>query len=455
MATPTSPPTAGAASQRRRAPDPAPPTTSLLTDRYELTMVDVALANGMSSRRAVFEIFTRSLPPGRSYGVVAGTARALDAITAFRFDDDDLAWLGANGIVSPAGLDYLADYRFTGNAWGFLEGDLYFESSPVLTIEASFAEAVVLETVLLSIFNHDSAVASAAARMTDAAGGRGIIEGGSRRVHERAGVSAARAAYLAGAAATSNLEAGRSFDIPTVGTIAHAFILAHDSEREAFTAQHATLGSDTVYLVDTYDTHQGIRNAVEVTGPGIGGIRIDSGDLALEAKRARALLDDLGASKARIIVSGDLDEWSIRELASAPIDAYLVGTNLITGSGHPTASMVYKLVAVEDRSGELVSVAKTSLGKGTVGGRKAAFRLLTADDQISHDLLVPDNGTPIGEIPGPGRRLQVPLIQRGEIVGQPSLEASRAWCTRARDELPAPARKPDPETTFQTRVAGP
>lgn len=426
--------------------------TALLTDRYELTMVDVALANDTAAKRSVFEIFTRSLPAGRSYGVVGGTARALDAITNFRFCDAELGWLRENKIVSDAALDFLADYRFSGDAWGFLEGDVYLENSPVLTIEASFAEAVVLETVLLSIFNHDSAITSAMARMADAAGSRAIIEGGSRRVHERAGVSAARAAFLAGASGTSNLEAGRSFDIPTIGTIAHAFILAHRTEREAFEAQHRSLGSDTVYLVDTYDIAQGIRTAVEVAGPELGGIRIDSGDLALEAKQARALLDDLGASNARIIVSGDLDEWSILELASAPIDAYLVGTNLITGSGHPTASMVYKLVAIEDDDGTMVSVAKTSLGKGTVGGRKAAFRVLNDDGQLGHDVLVPDNETAIGDIAGPGRRLQVPLIAGGRTVGQPSLLASRAWSESARNEVPLPARLPDPELSFETRV---
>ena len=416
-------------------------------------MVDVALANGSANRRAVFEVFTRSLPEGRSYGVVGGTARALEAIANFRFTDEELSWLSANEIVSPRALDYLADYRFSGDAWGFLEGDVFLANSPVLTVEASFAEAVVLETVLLSIFNHDSAIASAATRMVDAAESRSILEGGSRRVHELAGVSAARVAYLAGGVATSNLEAGRLYDIPTVGTIAHSFILAHSSERDAFAAQHATLGTDTVYLVDTYDIAEGIKTAVDVAGPGLGGIRIDSGDLALEAKQARALLDELGARNTRIIVSGDLDEWSIFDLASAPIDAYMVGTRLLTGSGHPTASMVYKLVAVENEAGELTSVAKTSHGKGSVGGRKAAFRVLDGTGHLDHDVLIVDNDAPITEIAGPGRRLQVPLIQQGTIVGQPSLDASRAWCQAARDELPAAARDTDPEIRFEARTA--
>ncbi len=410
--------------------------TALLTDRYELTMVDAALRSGQASKRAVFELFTRTLPPRRAYGVVAGTARAIQAVVDFRFGLDELDWLGRNGVVSPAAMDYLADYRFSGDIWGFREGDLYVADSPVLTVEAPFAEAVVLETVLLSIFNHDSAVASAVARMVDAAGGRSVIEGGARRAHESAAIAAARAAYLAGASATSNLEAGRVYGIPTVGTIGHAFVLAHETEEQAFAAQHRLLGSDTTYLVDTYDIEAGIRAAVDVAGPGLGAVRIDSGDLAIEADRARALLDRLGATGTAIIVSGDLDEWSIASLAGAPIDGYLVGTNLITGSGHPTASMVYELVAIESGGG-LASVNKRSSGKGTVGGRKAAFRL---DD---HDLLMVDNERPLTEVGGPGRRLQVPLITAGAVTVLPTLESSRAWCRTCVAGLPTSARGPD------------
>ncbi len=410
--------------------------TALLTDRYELTMVDAALRSGQAHRQSVFEIFTRGLPPHRGYGVVAGTARAIDAAMNFSFDDDELRWLRDNNIVSADAITYFQNYRFTGDMWGFLEGDLYLADSPVLTVQATFAEAVVLETVLLSIFNHDAAVASAVTRMVDAAAGRSVIEGGARRAHESAAIAAARSAYLAGASATSNLEAGRSYGIPTVGTIGHAFVLAHQSEREAFVAQHDLLGPDTTYLVDTFDIETGIRTAVDVAGPTLGGIRIDSGDLAIESANARTLLDSLGATEASIIVSGDLDEWSIAALADAPIDGYLVGTNLITGSGHPTASMVYKLVAIES-GGALQSVNKRSSGKGTVGGRKAAFRL------ADHDLLIIDNERPLTEVPGPGRRLQVPLIQNGRPIAQPPLESSRAWCRTCLAELPDDARSPD------------
>ncbi len=408
------------------------PATSLLTDRYELTMLDAALASGRAGDRAVFELFTRSLPPRRGYGIVAGTARAVDAVARFRFGADELAWLQTNGVVSERAIDFLADYRFAGDVWGYAEGDLYQADSPVLTVEAPFGQALVLETVLLSIFNHDSAVASAVARMVNAADGRPLIEGGARRAHESAAIAAARAAYLAGATATSNLEAGRTWGIPTVGTIGHAFVLAHADERTAFEAQFELLGADTTFLVDTYDIEGGIRTAVEVAGAGLGAVRIDSGDLAVEAKRARTLLDGLGADRTRIIVSGDLDEWSMQALRDAPIDGYLVGTNLITGSGHPTASMVYKLVAIDD-GGALRSVTKRSSGKGTTGGRKAAFR------EDGREVLVVDNDRPPTDVVGPGRRLQVPLIEAGRQLPMPSLEASRDHAKLALGELPPSA----------------
>ena len=412
------------------------PSTALATDRYELTMLDAALRSGRAGHRAVFELFTRGLPARRGYGVVAGTARAIDAVTRFRFGEAELDWLLAAEVVTPEALDFLAGYRFSGDIWGFAEGDAYQADSPVLTVEAPFGEAVVLETVLLSIFNHDSAVASAVARMVQAAAGRPLIEGGARRAHESAAVAAARAAYLAGADATSNLEAGRSWDIPTVGTIGHAFVLAHPTEREAFEAQHGLLGSATTYLVDTFDIENGIRTAVDVAGPDLGAIRIDSGDLAVEAKRARALLDSLDATGTRIIVSGDLDEWAMAGLVDAPIDGYLVGTNLITGSGHPTASLVYKLVAIE-HGNVLRSVNKRSAGKGTVGGRKIAFRI------DGEDLLVVDNEHRPDAVDGPGRPLQVPLIIAGEVRPRPTLAESRDHCARALAELPPAALELD------------
>src|SRR5690242_13448331 len=236
----------------------AVPVTALLTDRYELTMLQAALADGTAHRRCVFEVFTRRLPAGRRYGVLAGTGRVLEALPGFRFGTAELDWLADERVVDDATLAFLADYRFTGSVVGYAEGEAFFPSSPVMVVEGTFAEAVLLETIVLSILNFDSAVASAASRMTSAAVDRPCLEMGARRAHEEAAVAAARAAVVAGFAGTSNLEAGRRYGLPTIGTAAHAFTLLHDDERSAFESQVAALGSGTTLLVDTYDVREGV-----------------------------------------------------------------------------------------------------------------------------------------------------------------------------------------------------
>ena len=281
---------------------------ALLTDHYELTMVSAALRDGTADRRCVFEVFRGGLPAGRRYGVVAGTGRLIDLIRDFRFDPDEIEFLRRTGVVDDRAARWLADYRFSGDVDGYAEGELFFPGSPILTVSGTFAECVVLETLVLSVLNHDCAVAAAAARMVTAARGRALIEMGSRRAHEEAAVAAARAAYLAGFRFTSNLAAGQRYGIPTAGTAAHAFTLLHDDEQAAFASQVATLGKDTTLLVDTYDISQGIRNAIAVAGPELRAVRIDSGDLAVIAQQSRELLDSLGATETKIIVSGDLEE---------------------------------------------------------------------------------------------------------------------------------------------------
>ncbi len=321
------------------------PSTALFTDQYELTMLQAALKAGTAARHSVFEVFTRRLPHGRRYGVVAGTGRVLDAVENFRFDEAVLGFLREKAVVDEETLDWLAGYRFSGDIWGYPEGEVYFPGSPIMRVEGSFAECVLLETVVLSILNHDSAIAAAASRMSSAAGGRPLIEMGARRTHELAAVAASRAAYIGGFSSTSDLAAGFRYNIPTVGTSAHAFTLLHDTERDAFRAQVDSLGAGTTLLVDTYDVTEAVRAAVEIAGPELGAVRIDSGDLLLVAHRVRQQLDELGAHNTKIVVTSDLDEYAIASLAAAPVDAYGVGTQLVTGSGHPTASMVYKLVA--------------------------------------------------------------------------------------------------------------
>jgi len=337
-------------------------------------MLQAALASGTAHRRCTFEVFTRRLPAGRRYGVLAGTGRFLEGLQSFRFDDEDLSFLASRNVVNAQTLKYLENFRFTGNIRGYVEGEIFFPHSPVVQVEATFAEACVLETYLLSILNYDSAVASAASRMTAAAGHRPCIEMGSRRAHERAAVSAARAAAIAGFTATSNLEAGRRYGLHTLGTSAHAFTLLYDSEREAFEAQLQSLGARTTLLADTYDVENAVRLGVELAGEELGGVRLDSGDLVASAQRVRELLDSLGNHNTKITVTSDLDEYAIASLAAAPVDSYGVGTRLVTGSGAPTSAMVYKLVERENTAGELEPVAKTSAGKRSLGGAKQAAR---------------------------------------------------------------------------------
>ncbi|SNS63566.1 nicotinate phosphoribosyltransferase [Streptosporangium subroseum] len=410
--------------------------SALLTDHYELTMLEASLRSGAASRRAVFEVFARQLPGGRRYGVVAGTGRVLEALERFRFEDEDLAFLRDNQVVDSRTLEFLAGYRFSGHLYGYAEGECYFPGSPIMTVEGTFAEAVLLETVILSVLNHDCAIATAASRMIHAAGSRPLIEMGSRRTHEMSAVAAARAAYLAGFSATSNLMAGHAYGVPTAGTAAHAFTLLHDSEEQAFQAQINSLGTGTTLLVDTYDVAQAVRTAVELAGPSLGAVRLDSGDLAQVAHEVREQLDALGAHKTRIIVTSDLDEYAIAALASAPVDVYGVGTSLVTGSGSPTAALVYKLVAREDADGIMRPVAKRSVGKPSRGGRKDAFRKLDATGTAIAELV-----TVAGDRPADARPLQVQLVKDGEVVGRETLERIRGRHRDAVAELPAPAHQ--------------
>ena len=414
------------------SPSPSPSSsTALLTDHYELTMLQSALRAGTAHRRSVFELFPRRLPEGRRYGVVAGVGRALDAIERFRFDADTLAAL--TDVVDGPTLEWLASYRFSGDVWGYPEGEMYFPYSPLAIVESTFAEAVLLETLLLSIYNHDSAIASAASRMTLVAADRPCIEMGSRRTHEEAAVAAARAAYVAGFATTSNLAARQRYGVPSAGTSAHSFTLLHDSEADAFRAQVTSLGTGTTLLVDTYDVAEAVRLAVEVAGPGLGAVRLDSGDLGVLAHEVRAQLDALGATGTRIIVTSDLDEYAIAALAAAPVDGYGVGTELVTGSGHPTCGFVYKLVARADDAGEMVSVAKRSADKISVGGRKYALRRRSPAGVAEAEVV--GIGTPPAD-DGDDRPLLVPLVTGGEVVGREPLDDARARHLAARAELP-------------------
>ena len=408
---------------------------ALLTDKYELTMLAAALRDGYAQRRTTFEVFARRLPDGRRYGVLAGTGRFLAALADFIFDDAALATVA--DFCDPATLDYLREYRFRGEIDGYAEGELYFPGSPVLSVTGTFAECVLLETLALSILNHDTAVASAAARMVSAADGRPLIEMGSRRTHEQAAVASARAAYIAGFTGTSNLAAQQRYEIPALGTSAHAFTLLHttadgstdDWEQAAFRAQVAALGRSTTLLVDTYDVRRGVANAIAAAGTDLGAVRIDSGDLGVLARQARAQLDSLGATKTRIVVSGDLDEHAIAALRADPVDAYGVGTSVVTGSGAPTAAMVYKLVEVDG-----IPVQKRSMRKESHGGRKAALRLARPSGTVIEELVHPAGARP--QTSEAARELTVPLARDGELLVRADLDAARALVAAGLRGLP-------------------
>ena len=425
-----------------------------MTDLYELTMLDASLRSGVAERRATFEVFARRLPPGRGYGVVAGPGRLAELLADFEFSPDDIDYLAGLGRFSDELLDHLKGFRFAGDAWSYREGDLFVPGSPVLRVDATFGEGLLLETLVLSVLNHDCAVASAAARMHDAAAGRHLIEMGGRRTHEEAAVAAARAAWLVGFDATSNIEAGKRFGVPTAGTSAHAFTLAHDDEESAFEAQIQAHGLETTLLVDTYEIETGIDRALAAAkrlGGVPGAIRIDSGDLAVEARRARQRLDAAGAETTRIVVSGDLDEYRIDALSGEPIDGYGVGTQLVVGSGHATAGMVYKLVAIARRSGvaePAVPVAKSSPGKATRGGVVRPYRRVI-DGAAGAEVLVEHDR------PGPpdSRPLHVPLVKNGQPSYGTSLAQDREFHATVRAELPDVMRSLDAKPSFEAATA--
>ena len=425
-------------------------------------MLDAALKDGTAHRRCTFELFGRRLPATRRFGVVAGTGRILEALERFEFDAEQIDWLRDQGIISEEAAQFLSSWRFTGDIWGYAEGECYFSGSPLLTVEGTFADCTLLETLLLSILNHDCAVASAASRMTIAAHGRPCMDMGARRAHERAAVSAARAAIIGGFQGTSDLEAAKRYGIRCIGTAAHAFTLLHDTERDAFDSQVAKLGAGTTLLVDTYDIRQGVINAVEAAraaGGELGAVRLDSGDLVAEAFKVRGQLDAMGATTTKITVTSDLDEYAIAALGAAPVDSYGVGTKLVTGSGVPTAALVYKVVQREDANGAVVSVAKKAESKSTVGGRKVAGRVMGEDGYATEELLLVGTSFEEGQAllaERGARPLQVQLVRSGQIDakawGPEALSRAQERHLRARNELPYQAwRLSEGEVAIPTR----
>ena len=425
-------------------------TTGLFTDHYEFTMAWAALREGRAGQPCVFSAFARDLPGDAPFGVVSGVEATLDAIDAFRFDAGDIETLRA--VVDDATVEHLRHYRFAGTIEVIDDGELYFPDEPVVTVRAPFAAAIVLETVILAHLNGASGVATEAARMRTAAGGRALSEQGSRRIDPHAAVEAARAAWIAGFDSSSNLAARARYGIPTAGTAAHSWTLLHvDDEQAAFEAQLRALGAGTTLLVDTFDIAGGIDRAMAAARkvcdvPGPGAVRIDSGDLWVETHRARRQLDAGGATGTRIMASGEIDEPEIRRLADAPVDGFGVGTNVV---GAPSPGFVYKLVAT-DTGGGWTPVAKTSPGKEMTGDRRVVGRRQGRPEVVR---LHPDLGSETVSEPGlrvvtrtavvDGRRTREPDPVRDTANARDRHRAARAEHEHA---APSPTRSTEGST---------
>jgi nicotinate phosphoribosyltransferase len=360
--------------------------SALSTDLYEVTMIGGYYVAGLTGR-ATFDLYVRQLPPTRQFLVAAGIEQALEFLEGLRFTADDIRFLRSVPSLStlPSGFfdDYLADFRFTGDVWAVEEGTPVFALEPLLRVTAPLAEAQIVETALIAQTMFQTAVASRAARVVEAAEGRSIMEFGARRAHgAEAGIHAARAAYLAGFESTSVVEAGRRFGIPLSGTMGHSWVMAFQDEATAFRRYAETYGDDAVFLLDTYDTIAAAR-MVAASGMRPRAVRLDSGDLIALSGEVRQILDAHGLRDTRIVVSGDLDEWRVAEIVAsgAPVDGFGVGTAVSTSSDAPALSGVYKLAEME-RAGRFIPVMKRSAGKQTHPGRKQVWRVLSHGNPV-------------------------------------------------------------------------
>lgn len=411
------------------------PSPTLLTDRYQLTMLAAYARTGHADRRAVFELFVRRLPPSRRYLVACGVGRAVEYLRRIRFSSDELAYLAADPVLGPALADprvrrLFEGLRFQARVLAIPEGRVCFPFEPLIQVEGTLAEAQIVETLLLSVVNHDARVASKCARIVEAAQGRECFEFGARRTHENAAVDAARAAYVAGFAATSNEEAARRYGVPVRGTMAHAYVLTHAADRgeegelEAFRTFADAFGGSAVCLVDTFDTLRGVDRAIEALGSRLSGVRLDSGDLAALAAGSRERMDRAGLTAAKVVLSDDLDEYKIKALldGKTPVDAFGVGTMAVSTPDAPSLGAVYKLVALEDDRGRMRAVEKRASGKGSAAGPKQVFRRPgSLEDTVAL------RGEAVE-----GEALLVPVFEGGQPVGDLSLEAARR---RLRDDL--------------------
>ncbi len=413
---------------------------ALVVDLYELTMAEAFLRAGMNGT-ATFSLFIRRLPPERAYLVAAGLDDALAYLERLRFNPEDIEFLRGTGRFSAETLGYLGGLRFSGEVRAVPEGRVVFAEEPLLEVTAPLVEAQIVETYLINVLHLHTLLASKAARCVDAAAGRAVVDFGLRRAHGvDAGMAAARAAYLAGCVATSNVAAGQRYAIPTSGTMAHSFVTSFASELEAFRAYAHVYPDETTLLIDSYDTLQGARHAVTVahelraTGHRLRAVRLDSGDLAALSREVRAILDEGGCHEVQIVGSGGLDEQAITGLlaAGAPMDGFGVGTRMDASEDAPTLDAAYKLVEYEGRP-----LLKLSEGKATLAGRKQVWRRVGPDGRFAVDIIAAD-GEPVAD----AEPLLVPVMKDGKRLHPTEpLPGLRARCLAERDRLPDAVRR--------------
>jgi len=403
---------------------------------------------GKTEEIATFELFLRHLPRRRSFVIAAGLAQAVEYLLEMRFSPQEIEYLRSlpQFARAPAAFyQILSELRFTGELWAAPEGTPVFPGEPVLTVRAPIVEAQIAETYLLATIGYQTLVATKAARIVETARGRGVVEFGTRRAHSpQAGVLAARAAYIGGCIGTSNTLAGMKFGVPVYGTAAHSWVQSFPDELEAFRQLQALLGPAAIYLIDTYDTLEGARKAASL-GPPLWGVRLDSGDLLELSRKVRSILDEAGLHQARIMASGDLDEYKIRELvrADAPIDAFGVGTELATSADAPTLGAVYKLVELESR-GVRRYTAKLSEDKATMPGAKQVFRFADRDVIACWGEPAPPGAEPLLRPVIAGGRLIEPL---------PAAAAARARAAQSLARLPAAVRRLDEPEPYRVEYS--
>ena len=426
---------------------------ALMTDLYQLTMAAGYCLNGRD-REATFELFIRSLPGNRSYLVAAGLEQAVEYLLHLRFQRDEIEWLRNLPVFREISREFFAsleEFRFSGDVWAVPEGTPVFANEPILQVRAPLMQAQILETFLLSVIHFQTLIATKSSRVVQAAGQKAVVDFGTRRAHgPEAGVLAARASYIGGCTGTSNVWAAKTFHIPAVGTAAHSWTLAFDSEQEAFEQYHALFPDSTVLLIDTFDTIQGARNALAI-GKELKGVRLDSGDLLLLSREVRRILDEAGLYETRILASGDLNEYKIHTLlqAGAPIDLFGVGTEMVTSKDLPSLGAVYKLVEMEDGE-KTVFCAKFSEGKATYPGKKQIWRIL--DDEGGY--LFDEIGTPDEKPCNAAFPLLIQIVERGEAKYRfPPLQKVRDYALAEMERLSPRLRQTESREAYPVRWA--